>query len=68
MTDFAEKVSIDDVFCKKDTGNAILCVIEGDEYWIPHSQIDDDSEVYGEGHRGELVISEWIAIKKGLAF
>ena len=52
----------------RDSGKALLCKIEGDvEAWIPKSQIDDDSEVYEEGHEGTLVISLWIAEKKGLA-
>lgn len=50
------------------SGKALLCVIEDDvEVWIPQSQIHDDSEVYGEGHEGTLVITQWIAKKKGLA-
>ena len=52
----------------RDSGKALLCKIEGDvEAWIPKSQIDDDSEVYEEGHEGTLVITLWIAEKKGLA-
>ena len=38
--------------------------------WIPISQIDDESELWGAhkpGSEGDLVISLWIAEKKGLA-
>lgn len=60
------KVSIDNVFCKTETPKALLVVIDGDEYWIPQSQIDDDSEVYRQDDKGTLVISEWIAEQKGI--
>jgi len=59
-------VSYDDVECIHETDDAILVVVEGDEYWIPQSQIDDDSEVWKNGDEGTLVITEWIAEKKGL--
>ena len=52
------------------SGKAILASfpdIDGEKLWIPLSQIHDDSEVYGEGDEGKLVISEWIAKQKGLA-
>lgn len=54
--------------CKRETPKALLCEIEGDEYWIPKSQIHDDSEVYdaGENREGVLIVSEWIAKQKGL--
>jgi hypothetical protein len=60
------KVSIDDVFCKSTTAQAALLVIDGDEYWIPQSQIEDESEVWKKGDEGTLVISEWIAEQKGI--
>jgi len=60
-------VRIDDVTCKRSTAKAILVEIDGDEYWIPQSQIDDDSEVWQEGDEGVLVITEWIAEQKGIA-
>lgn len=68
MPHFEEVRRIDDVRCKQMTPKALLVVIEDEEYWIPQSQIDDDSEVYDDNeHReGTLVISEWIAEKKGL--
>lgn len=59
-------VSIDDVVCKAATDKAILVVIEGEEYWIPQSQIDDDSEVWKKDDEGTLVISDWIAEQKGI--
>lgn len=49
-----------------ETPNAVLCLIEGEEHWIPKSHIHDDSEVWRKGQRGELFISEWLALQKGL--
>jgi hypothetical protein len=60
------KVTIDDVICKAETDRAILVEIEGDDFWIPQSQVDDDSEVWRKGDEGTLVITEWIAKQKGI--
>ena len=61
--------SFDDVVCKRATDKALLVVIEGDEFWIPQSQIHEDSEVFDDGEHstGVLVVTEWIAQQKGLA-
>ena len=61
-----DPVSVPDVKCIRETEKALLCVIEGEEHWIPKSQILDDSEVYAGEHEGTLVITEWIAHEKGL--
>lgn len=68
MPEFRDKVRLDDVSCTKETEKAMLVVIEGQEYWLPKSQIDDDSEVYDAGKHAEgiLVISQWIAEQKGI--
>lgn len=52
----------------KDTGKALLVEIEGmdEQVWIPQSQIDDRSDCWKEGDEGDLVISQWIANKKGI--
>jgi hypothetical protein len=62
----AEKVQIQNVTVSKETEAALLVNIEGEEMWIPKSQIDDDSEVYKKDTEGTLVITEWIAKQKGL--
>lgn len=58
---------IDNAICMHDTGKAIL--VEADDFdeptWIPQSQIDDDSEVYGKGDEGTLIVSDWFAQKQG---
>ena len=49
------------------TSKALLCDIDGEEVWIPKSQIiEDESEVWDEDDEGTLVITEWIAKEKGL--
>ncbi|KKM89966.1 hypothetical protein LCGC14_1243370 [marine sediment metagenome] len=44
---------------------ARLFMFDGDEVWIPKSQIaDEESDRNGDG--GTLWIPEWLAIEKGL--
>lgn len=59
-------VIIEDARCDRETsaaihvsaGNSLANEIDG---WVPKSVIHDDSEVYGEGHVGSLVIPAWKA-------
>lgn len=70
MPDFKNRARLDGVTCTKVSKLAILVQHgHGQTYtswWIPISQIDDESEVWKEGDEGELVVSEWIAIQKDL--
>ena len=54
---------------KAKSAKAILVEDEdGEEVWIPNSQIDDDSDIWEDSEKGEegkLVISEWLATQKG---
>lgn len=50
----------------RETPKAILVEVEGEEFWIPKSQIDDESEVWQDDQEGELVIPLWLAEEKGL--
>ena len=54
--------------CIRERRLCLLVEIDGDEIWIPKSQIHDNSEVYdaGDHSEGTLVITEWIAKEKGL--
>lgn len=61
-----ETATFEDVECTQETDAALLCSVDGQEVWIPKSQVDDDSEVYHEGDTGKLVVSVWIATQKGL--
>jgi hypothetical protein len=60
-------ITLEDVECVKETERALLCIIDGNEFWVPKSVVDDDSEVYAVGHEGKLVVHEWFAEKEGLA-
>lgn len=66
MPSFSSKAKFPGARVVRATANALLVDIDGDEHWIPQSQIDDDSEVYKAGDEGELVVSEWIATQKGM--
>lgn len=62
--------SFENCTAKRDSGKALLVVIPDldDEVWIPHSQIHDDSEVYGMGEderEGTLVVKKWFAEQRG---
>ena len=61
-------VTFEDVHAEHETEKALLCRFPDREdlVWIPKGQIDNDSEVYKHGHKGKLVVSEWIAVEKGL--
>lgn len=50
----------------KATDDALLVEIDGKDVWFPRSQIVRESEVQEEGDEGTLVVTEWIAIEKGL--
>jgi hypothetical protein len=68
MPDFKDKAKFTDSACDlvSGSGAAIHVRIEGKWVWMPVSQVDDDSEVWKPGQEGQLVVSEWIAIEKGL--
>ena len=49
------------------SSKAILCDFgDGVREWIPYSQIDTESDVMEPGDSGEILISRWLAAKKGL--
>lgn len=58
-------VLIEDATVVRSTDKAGLFEIDGEEYWIPWSQVRDDS-VDRDGDTGDLWITEWIAGEKGL--
>ena len=61
-----ETVYVDDALAIGETGAAILVLVEGEQVWIPKSQIHSDSEVTEEGDKGVLAIPYWIAEDRGL--
>jgi hypothetical protein len=38
----------------------------GEMIWIPKSVVDDDSEVYRMGDKGDLILKRWWAVKEEL--
>lgn len=64
MTQYVE---LEDVKCIVETDAALLCLIDGDEVWVPISVVNfADSEVVEEGDSGLLVVKEWWAYEKGV--
>lgn len=67
--------TIEDVVCvgendksirvKSDNEDAPEDFHDGNTVFIPQSQVSPDSEVYGEGHKGKLVVSHWLARQRG---
>lgn len=67
---------LDDVEVIAKTAGAVLVdhelineIPEERDRWIPWSQVDDDSEIMESSHKGDtgdLVITSWIAERKGL--
>lgn len=50
-----------------ETNKALLCVIDGEEVWLPLSQIEDGGKEYGAGMENvEFGITERLAKEKGL--
>jgi len=50
----------------KETNAAFLCVIDGEETWLPKSQVADPED-YSEGDCDlTLSITAWLAAEKGL--
>lgn len=67
MAEFEDKVELEDVVVLVETEAALLVRLEdGAETWIPLSHVDDDSPCYRKGDTGTLIVSAWIAEKKGL--
>lgn len=62
-------IAIEDVYCKKQTDLALLVEIEGDEYWVPKSVVEQESAVTSpedDEREGTLVVKKWWAEKNGL--
>ena len=68
QTERHKLVEVDSCVCNIATAKAILVVCEGEEAWIPTSQVHDDSEVYKAGTEGTLVIPRWVAEMKELPY
>ncbi len=63
-----DKTNLGSGRAKRASDKALFVELDtGDSVWIPKSQIHDDSEVYEEGHEGEVVVNTWWAEKNDLA-
>lgn len=69
-----EQSTFEDVTVERETSRgeedrgALLCVIDGDKYWIPKKLIHEDSQVYKADTEGDLVVPLWFAEQEGLPF
>lgn len=52
----------------RQTANAALCLIDGEECWLPWSQINEDSEITKDGDSGSVYIPRWLAEEKELEY
>jgi len=60
-----ESVEIDDVVVHAATDAAILVeTSDGDEVWIPKSQLRQGTNVIEEGDKGKIIVPRWIAVEK----
>lgn len=63
-----EQVSLGDGRAIEEREKALRVALDtGEIVWIPKSMIHDDSEVYEEGHEGDVVVARWWAEQEGLA-
>ena len=51
---------------KHATDRAFLCIIGGEEVWLPCSQVNDPNAFQSGDEDVEMEITEWIAEQKGL--
>lgn len=73
MPSFRDKVEFPNCECVEESrwpaGDLKAIRVAGIEevpVWFPYSAVDDDSEVFGIGTNGTLIVSEWIAKEKKL--
>jgi hypothetical protein len=52
----------------RQTDKAALCLIDGEEVWLPWSQIDEGSEIERDGDSGSAYIPRWLAEKHNLNY
>lgn len=64
--DRGESVDVEVEEVVKTTAKAILVLVEGEEYWIPRSQIEGDFATAKEGDSGTMIIPQWLADQEGL--
>ena len=60
------EVEVDE--CLRTTDAAALLVIDGEEHWVPFSQIEDNGEPLEEGYSGQLYLTRWICDQKEISY
>jgi hypothetical protein len=66
-SDGEDTADFENVVALHATDKALLCRVDGEEVWVPLSQIHGNSEIYEKGHSGKLVVTAWWAKQKGWA-
>lgn len=61
----AEEIFTVEAFVLRHTPRAVLISYEGEEIWLPRSQLIDDEELPQEG-AARVKMTAWIAKEKGL--
>ncbi len=64
------EIDLDDPV-RKTTPLAILIKANGEEFWLPRSQVHEENSVQGEdieeGEEGPIIVTTWWAEKEGFA-
>lgn len=62
----SDPASLGEVEITKATDKALFAVPKDDTgFWVPKSVVHDDSEVWKDGDKGDLVVKQWWAEKEG---
>lgn len=59
------EVHVDEVV--RTTDKAALCRIDGEEHWIPHSQVNEETPLVVGECEVTVEITRWLAEQRGLA-
>jgi hypothetical protein len=51
----------------QETDKAFLCLIDGEQHWIPKSQVSDPDDYYAGDKDCCISVTEWLAKEKGLS-
>ena len=61
-----DQVTISGCTAIAETDKALLITYsDGEDFWVPKSQITQDSEVYEKDGVGDLIVTAWWAKKTG---
>lgn len=61
-----DTITLEEVVAVHATADAVLCLIDSRQVWVPQSVIHEDSEVFEAGQSGKLVLMTWWAVREGL--